>query len=716
VKTSLFVFNCYLLLGVNCFSQNALTVFEKNGKYGFVDQNGNVKIAIKYDYCSEFSNGLAKVQIGSKYGFINSTGKEVISIKYDEVGDFLNRIVLVKLNNKFGAIDRNGKEVLPVKCDYIGNFDSGAALVKIGLKVGYIDSSGKVLLPIIYNFVNWVNAEIALINTGGKRSYPSSFGDGIVWGGKWGLINYKFEMIIPLQYDFIEYLGYGLFKTTIGGSPKMLGDGFNVFVSATGGKNSLVSEKGKEITQRKYDDIYPFYEDRAFVRIGKKYGMLDTVGKEFIPVKYDKIDNFQDGEAFVYVGSKRGIISIDGSEFLPIKYNEIIKLENGFYKIKVGEKWGYVNSAGKEIIKPIYDNVSEIKDGGIKVKMFQQQSIEDKELYFDTLGVALDLKIIRPDIVLKGHTSLISEVQINPSGNLLASCSFDKTIILWDIHSYKRLFVFNNHSGYVNSIAFSPDGKTLASASWDRTIKFFDLISQKEKYTIVPEEKKGFISSFGERQKIKFTKDGNILASGDDNGYVRLWDVKNYKLIREIKLLDGQGVTSLVFTTLDKLLYVAVAGGGMGFNADVPQIYSIDVQSGKILAELKGHEYNNVSDLALSYDDQLLVSCSGVDGTVIIWKVINNTEVYRFNAFIGDGIRSICFSPNSKNLVCGSNQGVIKIFNTKDHNKIATLNANLSDRLNNSVYSISFSPDARILAVGTGDGILIWDFSKISTK
>lgn len=60
-----------------------------NGKWGFVDLDGNTVIAPTYDNAKSFSNGLAAVYNGEHWGFINSEGVLVIDYIFFDT-DYFN--------------------------------------------------------------------------------------------------------------------------------------------------------------------------------------------------------------------------------------------------------------------------------------------------------------------------------------------------------------------------------------------------------------------------------------------------------------------------------------------------------------------------------------------------------------------------------------------------------------------------------------------------
>jgi len=63
----------------------------KDGKWGFVDQKGEVTIAPQYDEARSFSGGLAAVKIGDLWGFIDKEGIVVIRCEFKDAGYFTEK-------------------------------------------------------------------------------------------------------------------------------------------------------------------------------------------------------------------------------------------------------------------------------------------------------------------------------------------------------------------------------------------------------------------------------------------------------------------------------------------------------------------------------------------------------------------------------------------------------------------------------------------------
>ena len=78
---------------VDEFSEG-LALIEQNGKYGYMDTQGNIAIAPQYDEAGNFSEGLVAVVLNGKSFFIDAAGNVVITLKdYDAYTNYREEII-----------------------------------------------------------------------------------------------------------------------------------------------------------------------------------------------------------------------------------------------------------------------------------------------------------------------------------------------------------------------------------------------------------------------------------------------------------------------------------------------------------------------------------------------------------------------------------------------------------------------------------------------
>lgn len=63
-------------------------VASQDGKWGFIDDEGEIVIKPVFQEAKSFSNGLAAVYDGEKWGFINKDGDLVIDYQFRDVDYF----------------------------------------------------------------------------------------------------------------------------------------------------------------------------------------------------------------------------------------------------------------------------------------------------------------------------------------------------------------------------------------------------------------------------------------------------------------------------------------------------------------------------------------------------------------------------------------------------------------------------------------------------
>jgi WD40 repeat protein len=128
----------------------------------------------------------------------------------------------------------------------------------------------------------------------------------------------------------------------------------------------------------------------------------------------------------------------------------------------------------------------------------------------------------KPLATLSGHTSEVWGVSFSPDGRLLASCSWDQTIRLWQMPDGKPLVTLSGHTGPVGGVSFSPDGRLLASCSGDQTIRLWQMPDGKPLATLT-----GHTDWV---EGVTFSPDGRLLASCSADKIIRLWMLRLWKL------------------------------------------------------------------------------------------------------------------------------------------------------------------------------------------
>jgi WD40 repeat protein len=84
--------------------------------------------------------------------------------------------------------------------------------------------------------------------------------------------------------------------------------------------------------------------------------------------------------------------------------------------------------------------------------------------------------------VLRGHTDEVFAVAFHPDGTRLATGGRDGAVWLWDLERGEEVARLPGHTSYVWSLAFSPDGQTLVSGSGDSSVRLWDTAPLAQRY------------------------------------------------------------------------------------------------------------------------------------------------------------------------------------------------------------------------------------------
>ena len=121
----------------------------------------------------------------------------------------------------------------------------------------------------------------------------------------------------------------------------------------------------------------------------------------------------------------------------------------------------------------------------------------------------------KPIARLTGHQGIIFGICISPDGTMLASCSADKSVKVWNALSGKFITTFRGHVAPVYHVSWSLDSRMLVSGSRDTTLKLWSA-SKRE----LIEDLSGHAD---EIFSTDWSPDGQRVATGSKDKTIRIW-------------------------------------------------------------------------------------------------------------------------------------------------------------------------------------------------
>jgi len=238
----------------------------------------------------------------------------------------------------------------------------------------------------------------------------------------------------------------------------------------------------------------------------------------------------------------------------------------------------------------------------------------------------------------------------------------------------------------VRSVIFSPDGKLLATGDTDGIVRLWEASSCREILTC-----KGHTNVV---ESVAFSPDGKILASASYDKTIELWDVKTGECL---KVLQGhtESVMSVTFNPDGNIL----ASGSFDRT-----IRLWEIRTGECLKILQDHT-KVVCSVAFHPAGEMLASGSG-DETVRLWNIgtgecVKTLQGHTKNVF------SVAFNSAGEILASGSGDKTVKLWNIGRGECLKTLEGHFDQ-----IKSIAFSPNGELLASGSHDRTAkLWDIN-----
>ena len=309
---------------------------------------------------------------------------------------------------------------------------------------------------------------------------------------------------------------------------------------------------------------------------------------------------------------------------------------------------------------------------------------------------------------LKISEAKISSLSINPSGKWIAFGSkYLNQLFVWEWKSETYIYKQQGHMNDINVIAFSPEGGQLASGADDGRIKIFDVSSSNCLITFVEHTAKVTGLQYALNKS-------NVLVSSSLDGTIRAYDLIKYKNFR---IMTTPKQTQLICCSVDFSGEIVAAG-----SLDTYNIFVWSLKTGDLIDVLNGHT-GPVSCLAFSHINDILVSGSW-DNTVKMWELYTKkgiSETYEHNS----KITAVALSPNDKEVAVSTLNGELYTWDIEtgaiknildvsrdiwggrlNDEKISAKNAARNKFLNTIHYNL---PGNLLICGGNSQYVLIYD-------
>jgi len=213
------------------------------------------------------------------------------------------------------------------------------------------------------------------------------------------------------------------------------------------------------------------------------------------------------------------------------QYYPGIKLSPGYYEILVECK-GY--ESYREWVKLENDKLLKIalnKTGAAKVSTINPADLAPASASAPT-PVKKEQPVAKEEVIeeapavpqlpdlLTGHIDSVTSLSFSADGSMLASGSYDSTIIIWSMKD-GTVLQKTNHGDKIRAVAFAHGGSILASGGNDKLVKLWDMKTGKLNDTLRGLTDRAY--------SIEFSPRGDIVAAGGNNELI-MWNVGSGKI------------------------------------------------------------------------------------------------------------------------------------------------------------------------------------------
>jgi len=277
----------------------------------------------------------------------------------------------------------------------------------------------------------------------------------------------------------------------------------------------------------------------------------------------------------------------------------------------------------------------------------------------------------------------------SPSGKRILTGSADNIVRLWDFDLKSLLYEVNLDTigNLLYSVPYSDD---IAFVSLDEYLARLDFSS----VDIIS----NVISIGSAVRALDCTgKNGGMVAASSLDGYVYIFDT-DLNFLKKFQSTSSENLYSVRFSRDGKLICLSDYEG---------VIDCYDIETGELIFSGSGHGANQQNTVVWSVDispDNTTVLSGGVDATVRLWSVFDESEINKFVRHSGH-VRSVRYSPDGMSFISGSLDGMLRHYDALAQYE----NENIAINHGSGILSVDYYPNSDyIISSGRGNDFKVW--------
>lgn len=334
----------------------------------------------KFDEATLARNGQVIARIGQEYFLPLSPEPERAKEMVQEAnGDFL----FVRESSGYGLMNRDGEFILQPIIDqmvhlgdvYFYAFDGNQYMLieakEIRADVNYtsyhkITLEGDMMLEYIHGKLRRVMQQEGILLDQVGMEKVTSLG--------------KYYYNVLLRDKSLGLLGpEGWEVRPVVGVESILPGRDGLYPASRAGKFGFVDTQGKWLISPEFDEVRPFFQDMAAVRVGGLWGFVDRDGLVVISPQFDSVSDFKRSIAIVKSQGKHQLIDKAGNNLLPNACDRISLSADDYFITELDKKFGLVAPDGKEIVEPKFEELRREELDRILVRLGDKYGILNEQ-------------------------------------------------------------------------------------------------------------------------------------------------------------------------------------------------------------------------------------------------------------------------------------------------------------------------------------------------